>query len=80
MLIDFLSAIARKYVNDVTFFYRYVTLILFPGTNFSSFIFHCAENWLLRVEAAKVVKLIADRRSIPLLINLLNDKENIKCK
>jgi len=33
------------------------------------------ENWLLRMEAAKVVELIADRKSIPLLINLLNDKE-----
>ena len=30
---------------------------------------------LLRKEIAKVVELIADRRSIPFLINLLNDKE-----
>ena len=50
---------------------------MFPGHNFSSFIFHCAENWLLQMEAAKVVEVIADRRSIPFLINLLNDKENI---
>jgi HEAT repeat protein len=27
------------------------------------------------MEAAKIVELIADRRSIPLLINLLDDKE-----
>jgi HEAT repeat protein len=33
------------------------------------------ENGLLRMEAAKVVELIADRRSIPFLINLLDDKE-----
>jgi len=32
-------------------------------------------NLLLRKEAAKIVSLIADRRSIPLLIELLNDKE-----
>lgn len=30
---------------------------------------------MLRMEAAKIVELIADRRSIPLLINLLDDKE-----
>ncbi|HBQ84349.1 MAG: hypothetical protein A2X03_08695 [Bacteroidetes bacterium GWA2_40_15] len=30
---------------------------------------------LLRKEAAKIVSLIADRRSIPFLIELLNDKE-----
>ena len=34
-----------------------------------------SENSLLRMEAAKIVELIADRRSIPLLINLLDDKE-----
>jgi hypothetical protein len=34
-----------------------------------------SENGLLRMEAAKIVELIADRRSIPFLINLLNDKE-----
>jgi HEAT repeat protein len=34
-----------------------------------------SENGLLRMEAAKIVELIADRRSIPLLINLLDDKE-----
>jgi len=34
-----------------------------------------SENGLLRMEASKVVELIADRRSIPLLINLLDDKE-----
>jgi HEAT repeat protein len=33
------------------------------------------ENGLLRMEAAKIVELIADRRSIPYLINLLDDKE-----
>jgi hypothetical protein len=32
-----------------------------------------SENELLRMEAAKIVELIADRRSIPLLINLLDD-------
>jgi HEAT repeat protein len=32
-----------------------------------------SENDLLRMEAAKIVELIADRRSIPLLINLLDD-------
>ena len=34
-----------------------------------------SENGLLRMEVAKVVELIADRRSIPFLINLLDDKE-----
>ena len=34
-----------------------------------------SENGLLRMEAAKVVALIADRRSIPILTNLLDDKE-----
>lgn len=34
-----------------------------------------SENGLLRMEAAKIVELIADRRSIPVLINLLDDKE-----
>ena len=34
-----------------------------------------SENALLRMEAAKIVELIADRRSIPFLINLLDDKE-----
>jgi HEAT repeats len=33
-----------------------------------------AENNLLRMEAAKIVELIADRKSIPFLINLLDDK------
>jgi HEAT repeat protein len=33
-----------------------------------------SKNDLLRMEAAKVVELIADKRSIPLLINLLDDK------
>jgi len=32
-----------------------------------------SENDLLRMEAAKIVELIADRRSMPLLINLLDD-------
>jgi len=34
-----------------------------------------SENGLLRMETAKIVELIADRRSIPFLINLLGDKE-----
>jgi len=34
-----------------------------------------SENGLLRMEAAKIVELIADRRSILFLINLLGDKE-----
>ena len=34
-----------------------------------------SENGLFRSEAAKIVELIADRRSIPLLIKLLDDKE-----
>jgi HEAT repeat protein len=34
-----------------------------------------SENGLLRREDANIVELIADRRSIPFLINLLNDKE-----
>ena len=34
-----------------------------------------SENGLLRSEAAKIVELIADRRSIPLLIKLLDDEE-----
>jgi HEAT repeat protein len=34
-----------------------------------------SENSLLRMEAAKIVELMADRRSIPFLINLLDDKE-----
>ncbi len=34
-----------------------------------------SENVLLRMEAAKIVELIADRKSIPRLINLLDDKE-----
>ena len=32
-----------------------------------------SDNDLLRMEATKIVELIADRRSIPLLINLLDD-------
>jgi HEAT repeat protein len=32
-------------------------------------------NRLLRIEAAKIVELIADRKSIPSLIGLLDDKE-----
>jgi HEAT repeat protein len=32
-----------------------------------------SENDLLRMEATKIVELIADKRSIPLLINLLDD-------
>jgi HEAT repeat protein len=34
-----------------------------------------SKNGLLRMEAVKIVELIADRRSISLLINLLDDKE-----
>jgi HEAT repeat protein len=34
-----------------------------------------SENGLIRMEAAKIVELIADRRSISVLISLLNDKE-----
>jgi HEAT repeat protein len=34
-----------------------------------------SKNGFLRAEIAKIVELIADRRSIPLLINLLDDKE-----
>ena len=34
-----------------------------------------SKNNLLRKRAARVVKLIADKRSIPFLINLLDDKE-----
>jgi len=34
-----------------------------------------SENNMLRMEAAKIVELISDRRSIPLLIGLLDDKE-----
>jgi HEAT repeat protein len=34
-----------------------------------------SETASLRMEAAKIVELIADRRSIPFLINLLDDKE-----
>ena len=34
-----------------------------------------SENNMLRMEAAKIVELIADWRSIPLLIGLLDDKE-----
>jgi HEAT repeat protein len=34
-----------------------------------------SKNGLLRMEAAKIVELIADRRSIPILIRLLDDKE-----
>ena len=34
-----------------------------------------SENPLLRMEAAKIVELIADKRSIPFLITLLDDKE-----
>ena len=33
-----------------------------------------SENGLLRMEAAKIVELIADRKSIPFFINLLDDK------
>ncbi len=33
------------------------------------------QNWQLRMEAVKVAELIADRKSIPYFINLLNDKE-----
>jgi HEAT repeat protein len=32
-----------------------------------------SENESLRMETAKITELIADRRSIPLLINLLDD-------
>jgi HEAT repeat protein len=34
-----------------------------------------SENRLLRMEAVKIVELIASRKSIPVLINLLDDKE-----
>ncbi len=34
-----------------------------------------SENGLLRMETAKIVELIADRRSIPIFIGLLDDKE-----
>jgi HEAT repeat protein len=34
-----------------------------------------SESGLLRMETAKIVELIADRKSIPFLINLLDDKE-----
>ncbi|MGA2406446.1 MAG: hypothetical protein ABSF81_06815 [Bacteroidales bacterium] len=34
-----------------------------------------SKNGLLRTEAAKIVELIADKRSIPLLINLLDNNE-----
>ena len=34
-----------------------------------------SENDLLRMEAAKIVELIADRRSIPFFITLLDDRE-----
>lgn len=34
-----------------------------------------SENVMLRMEAAKIVELIADKRSIPVLINLLDDEE-----
>ena len=33
-----------------------------------------SQNGLLRMEAAKIVELIADRKSIPFFINLLDDK------
>jgi hypothetical protein len=35
----------------------------------------CSENSYIRLEAVKVVKYIADRRSIPILIYLLDDSE-----
>ena len=35
-----------------------------------------SKNSLLRKEAARIVELIADRRSIPFLISLLEDKES----
>jgi HEAT repeat protein len=35
----------------------------------------CSENGQVRLEAVKVVKYIADRRSIPVLIYLLDDSE-----
>jgi HEAT repeat protein len=34
-----------------------------------------SKNGLLRMETAKIVAFVADNRSIPLLINLLDDKE-----
>jgi HEAT repeats len=34
-----------------------------------------SDNELLRTEAVKIIELIADRRSIPFLINLLDDEE-----
>ena len=34
-----------------------------------------SENLLLRMETVKIVELIADKRSIPFFINLLDDKE-----
>ena len=34
-----------------------------------------SENGLIRMEAAKIVELIADRKSIPIFIKLLDDKE-----
>ena len=34
-----------------------------------------SDNLVLRKEAAKIVSMIADRRSIPSLVELLNDKE-----
>jgi len=35
-----------------------------------------SKNNLLRLEAAKIVELIADKRSVPLLISLLEDSES----
>jgi hypothetical protein len=34
-----------------------------------------SKNVMLRMEAVKIVELIGDRRSVPFLINLLNDNE-----
>lgn len=42
-----------------------------PGTEQST-----RENEVFRQEISKIVKLIADRRSIPALINLLEDNES----
>ena len=46
------------------------------GKNFIPQLFKLldSENGLLRMEAAKVIELIADRKSIPFFINLLDDK------
>jgi hypothetical protein len=49
---------------------KYDTIVSIPHAH------SMADNEIFRQEISKIVRIIADRRSIPALINLLEDKES----